>query len=275
MLLRLNTTDPHAVYYRIFPKTDLPSDAIYIRRGLVMVTSNFFIIRVFLVLFGDFLAAIKCCFSSGRNVIVIEFSTYSALVYLLPLSYVFNWDSLLLNINHNLNGKLSRFIIRNILSSRLKFCFIEPSVEMIKEYPFLKAVRLRPARSGSVKHNSLYCFLPKRKEQCFADEVDYIDAVKEISCCIKTVFVGKDSVLDQTEFARLFLGRSVIVILYKADSYSERHSGIALEAIVNGCTLLMPRTSLSLHYENSGFSVTTFLTPDDLKKKLLWLLNEG
>lgn len=270
--------DPHVVYYRIFPYCALPPNTYYIRRGFMELASEFKLVGFLFVLLGDLCATIRCCRYSGRDMVLFEFSVVTALLFLFPLSFIFDFRALILNVNHNLNKSSDVWFLRHVVSSRLRIGFIEPSISLLSQFPFIEPIRLRSAAFSLRTVKTIYCFLGTREEQWLPAAADYVDILKsDVGEYLNLVLVGGKSGLrlSNESFQDISSGQAAIVLLYDTNRYSTRHSGIALEAIVSRTPLFMLQSELAQHYAWRGFDVSLFSSPLELKSSIRQLLNSS
>jgi hypothetical protein len=163
-------------------------------------------------------------------------------------------------------------------SSRLKFTIIEPHPSLLLKCPWLCPIQLTPTITSSNfdKQNCCcYIFTGYREEQISPDCSECLDVALSFLLFhrIRYIVVGKyGSFLSEKDYKEIFTGSSIILILYRSQFYQDRHTGIALESIVNNVPLFMRRSALVDHYIERGFMVSAFSGPSDLSRTLSHLL---
>jgi hypothetical protein len=250
--------DPHAVYNRILPHIEGLEKATVITRWGQNLTSPFYVVRILLAMAGDLLSMLKCCRSNGQFFVVREFSAWPWLM-LAPVVRICKPNTkLYLNINHNLNNSLERKVILPALSKFFSIAFIEPSESVLETHPYLTAFRLmlQPA-THTTNIKAVYLFLGTRSEQICVDDEQLTSVLREWPEGIEFLVCGgaNHSRLAAEAFLAAFSAGALIAVLYQPETYSDRHSGVVLEALVSGCPVVMFRSTLAQAYVQRGFPV--------------------
>lgn len=223
-----------------------------------------------LVLTGDVPVVMSCLRNAGRAMVILEFSSWTAAAFLAPISYFADLSRVALNINHNLNSRMERWLMRRVLSRRFKLVFIEPAPELVRALPFVQPLPLEVRHGLPRPVRTVYCFLGNRREQWLPDADAYVaqlgTRMDMEGCSFKMVGGPRGTRISAEEMASIFRKDSgaAVVLLYDLAAYSWRHSGIALEAIVLGIPLFMPAGPLGAHYSARGFRVRLFSSPQEL-----------
>ena len=273
-MLFYKVRDRHAVYYRIFPHTSLPKDCMYLRRvGVTLYTDNFLLGRTLLYLF-EFLSVFKYLKRAGSAVIIFEFTSFATTPLLYLASYFFDLKQFYLNINANLNNNYQVTVMR-YASNRLKFAIIEPHSSLLLRHPWLHSLQLIPSDTcidTNIHDKHFFIFTGYRVEQISPDCGDCLEvstSYLEKNNLQYRVIGENGSSLDDDEYQSIFKKPSAIIILYSSNFYQDRHTGIALESIVNNIPLIMRHSLLSEHYINRGFAVSSFTGPLDLESAII------
>jgi len=250
--------DPHAVYNRILPHIEELDKALIITRWGNDLTSHLYIIRILLAIAGDLVSVLRCCQSKAQHLVVREFSAWPWLL-LGPVIRIFNIKTVIyLNINHNLNNAVEAKFLLPALSKLFSIAFIEPSESLLAKHPYLTPLRLalRPGTQGK-QITSTYLFLGTRTEQICVDDLELASVLHQWPKGVKFLVCGgaNNSRLPSGAFLSAFSSGALIAVLYRPEAYSERHSGVALEALVGGCPLVMFNSTLAQSYIQRGFPV--------------------
>jgi hypothetical protein len=179
-------------------------------------------------------------------------------------------EKIVINLNHNLASKFQSFIIKNILSKKIDFTFIEPSKSFLMKFSFIIPLYItskHPRRNN--QDIAFYIFTGSRLEHQIENLNEYIKKFDDINLFQKasTIITGKGfGYLDDQDFIEIFNSthQNVIIILYSEKYFKYRHSGIVLEAIASGTHILLQESELSKHYVSRNFNVETFKNPTEL-----------
>lgn len=266
--LLVSRQDPHSVYARIFPHIGGLFLAKLIPRVGIAFTSKYYFVRLILLILGDVGAGLRCVFERNNLIIVREFSAW-IWIFIGPFVRLLKPGAdISLNINHNLNNCVEREILLPILSKIFNLVFIEPTQDMLAKHRWLTALRIHPpVRKLLDKPERAFFFLGSRDEQILVSDDDLKRITggipKNISCYVSGG-AGKDRLAEDL-FEHIFNTGSIIFVLYNPLFYSERHSGVVLEALVAGCDLYMFESKLANEYRIRGFNVVTVVGIDELE----------
>jgi len=257
--------DPHAIYARILPFMDVREHRIA-RRGLMTFTSDYRLVRYLVMILGHLKIAKQIYRHRKERIFVSEGSLSVFAFIVLPVIIMFRVKHVIFNVNHNFNNALERFNAR-WMARWVAIGFIEPSEVFLRRYPFVTPVRIIPDSSASQPICRAYVFLGQRAEQfetgaeAFADA---IDAGVGRQMDVARVGGSQGRRLSDEEFCMAFSPGSAIILLYNMENYSERHSGIVLEAIANGVVVFLRRSELGAHYRSCAFRVHEFDSCDEV-----------
>lgn len=273
MMYFYKVRDRHNCYYRILPFTSLPKDTSYLRRiGTTLYTNNFILGRLALYVF-ELISLFKYLRLSGKTALIFEFTTYATVPSMYIASFFFDVSAFYFNINANLNNPL-QVIIMSLAAKRLRFCLIEPPSSLLAAHKWLHPLHLLPKVRTSFcgAQRELFIFTGYRPEQLASDCSACLSDIHSFSleAHINYHLVGHDGIaMSEDEFEQVFHRPSVIVLLYASQSYQNRHSGIALEAICHRIPLVLRASDMSTHYIRRGFSVFPFTDYTNLNSALI------
>lgn len=234
--------DPHAVYDRIFPLIRVCNNKIILKRFSNRLLIRPYLLRLFFVFASDLTIAINTTLYvlSGRKIVIREFSIFTCIL-LLPVCFFTSKESIIFNINHNLNSKTYRILSRNIFHKIQHHAFILMPPYIKKEFPLLHTLDFFPINRGEVlKHTSISVFHGKRTEQETFIRPDLLDLrLNEISSINMLKFHSNlFSRISDHDLEKIISQSGIIVIPYTNSNYIYRHSGLILESLVGGATIL-------------------------------------
>jgi hypothetical protein len=263
--------DPHHVYDWLLQGRLTSGPFKRVRRGFTDYSSDFWLIRVLLIVLGDMCTAFLLCRHSGQKIFVSEFNAITALVLFFPVSFVFDLTDVHLNLNHNLLNSRETPALAT-LARRLKVCFIEASPSLIARYPFVTNLAIaRPIKNRAVVKD-VYAFSGNRHEQflkevgIYRDELCQEASRNNLNLEIVGALSGRR--LRLSEYYDVFSEGVLVVLLYSTENYEVRHSGIALHALAAGCPILAHKSQLIDHYIDRGFAVHAFDSIDSFSREL-------
>ena len=265
--------DSHSVYNRVFDYIKFNESTILLRRQLINEESFFGKIkylRRILIIYLDLRVLIRCRYMKGNNrIFVSEFSTHNWLLFSIFLRQKYR-KRIILNINHNLSkGNFSKYLLK-ILSNRIEVAMLIGSSEVLKEFSNLQIYDLKKNVTPFGDIKKIIFFWGRRKEQVNISERCINLVCQRISPKLLIKHVGKDTNqnLTEEEYSKLFDAETLVVLLYGDKNYSNRHSGIVIEAIVRGTRVLAPSNAVNQFATKKYKHCTCYKSEDELLNKI-------
>jgi hypothetical protein len=234
--------DPHNVYEKVayLFYESYGAETTIVKRSFFPSSIFPYWLNAVLVTLNDSVNIIKSVFRTKRLSLFREFSTASIIVCL-PFAFAAR-KRLVYNINHNLNSRHQRFLIK-LLSPYLRFSFLGGGQSVKDISGDIEIIPFKSKRAAIIEASPIAriaVFVGSRAEQLMpslgaacADIRRFADKMG-----LGLVFVGQNVPADNLDLSVTFVNdlkstveNSCAILLYNPHFYNVRHSGILWEII--------------------------------------------